>query len=827
MLPKYLSWHYRKTLKKLFSVYIHVIIFVFYYFSIPHHVKTLVNPWKRQKITSRRIGFNLSEYLGDLSFNIISRSVGAVIRSMTILSGIIVLFVTEGIGFVALALFVVTPFLWIPIFLVQTEKTKSITQRILESSGHDLKLLISKMVKTDEGTFILSHIGLLPHDIAAKIHASADQGNFQYFWDLLMTNCPDTENITVGNIIATLSQTYGPFSAMISENDISIHDVEEASRWYYALTHFAPVIRLTDLNSLLRIPGIGRDWSYGYTPDLEKYTRDLRLEYEKYPNVIGRKDEIQTLERVLSKTNQNSAILVGESGVGRHVIVYALAKLIEQGLCLPTLSTFRVLRLDLKAALAGKDQISGKFAVGVLLKEAKAAGNIILVIDAIDQYLTNSNNSVNLNDTFAEVLSDGKLQIIGITDPASYHQLIIGNTAISSFAEIVKVSPPAHETVLRQLELSIAPVLEKKYSIVFTIQSLHEAIKDSDQYVSDNPFPEKAIELLDETAVFIISEKKKKVIEAQDVQEFLTLKTNIPIGKVTEREKIKLSDLEAQLHKFIINQQHAIETISESLKRGRMLVSNLDRPIGSFLFLGPTGVGKTETAKALARIYFGDEHKLLRFDMAQYQNEGLERLIGSFARKESGSLTDKIKENPFSLVLFDEIEKADKKIFNILLTLLEDGYIEDVSGKKINARNTIIIATSNAGSEFIREQILKGIKGQELEKQLIDYVLKEQVFSPEFINRFDAAVVYTPLSEGHLREVTKMRLKDVNRKLASKGVQIKITDTLIKTITAKGYDPVFGARAIRRTIQTDIESVVAQKLLSGEVAEGSGAIIEI
>ncbi|MBI4991110.1 ATP-dependent Clp protease ATP-binding subunit, partial [Candidatus Gottesmanbacteria bacterium] len=379
---------------------------------------------------------------------------------------------------------------------------------------------------------------------------------------------------------------------------------------------------------------------------------------------------------------------------------------------------------------------------------------------------------------------------------------------------------------------------------------IKKTIESADRFISSTPFPAKAIELLDEACVYLTTGKchpelvsgsaskslgmpklvqhDRKLLTASDIDEFLSDKMHMAIGNLQKEEGEKLVNLENLLHQRVINQEVAIHAISSSLRRSRLEVSAINKPVGSFLFLGPTGVGKTETAKALSAIYFGGEETCLRFDMSQYQKEeGLERLIGSIKLGTPGELIGKLTEHPFSLLLLDEFEKADKEIYNLFLTLLDEGYVTGSIGKKVNAKNTIIIATSNAGGEFIREQIQQGLQGVALQEALLEHIQREKIFSPELLNRFDSVVVFSPLTEGQLREVARLMLEDLNRRLTPKEISVDINQDLIRKIAVLGFDPQWGARAMKRVIAEKIEDQVAQKLLSGNVKKGEVIQIQL
>ncbi len=613
-----------------------------------------------------------------------------------------------------------------------------------------------------------------------------------------------------------------------TEVNTNENDIQEIAKWYEELNKDRTIPLLFDLNRIKSLPGIGVDWGYGWTAEFDKYAHDLTFNHATFPLLIGREKELNELERVLLKTEANNILVVGEPGVARHQLVETLAHRMKTGFTTPALSYKRGLALDMHSLASAKPSIlEVKGLASEILDEAERAGNVIVYIDEIDKYLSSGDGRIDLTDVLSK-FAQSSVGLIGITTPGAYHKYIESNSTLSKLFESVEISPPSLQTVTSELEISIVPVLEKKYKVTVTYPAIKKTVEDADKYLTSTPFPQKAIELLDQTIVYATSQKKQKLVTSDLVDEYLSSKLNMPMGDLGSQESEKLANLENLMHQRIINQEAAVHAVAAALRRSRLNISSSSRPVGTFLFLGPTGVGKTETAKALSSVYFGREEAMLRFDMSQYQKEeGLERLIGSIKLGSPGELTSKLLDKPFSLLLLDEIEKADREIFNLFLTLIDEGYITDHLGRKISAKNTIIIATSNAGAEFIRTSVQKGISGEVLQKALLEHVQHEKIFSPEFINRFDATVVFTPLSEGHLREVAKLMLESLNLRLKPKEIAVDITPELIRKLAVLGNDPAYGARAIRRVITDKVEDSVAQKLLSGQVKKGEKIRIEI
>jgi ATP-dependent Clp protease ATP-binding subunit ClpC len=362
--------------------------------------------------------------------------------------------------------------------------------------------------------------------------------------------------------------------------------------------------------------------------------------------------------------------------------------------------------------------------------------------------------------------------------------------------------------------------LEAKYKLFVSYPALRETFEMCRRFLPSFPFPKKALDLLDETMIYVKRFTKEKVILPSHVAKIISQKTQIPVGEMESKEKEILLNLENLIHQRIINQSEAVREVSTALRRARSEISVKTAPMGTFLFLGPTGVGKTETSKALAEIYFGSESKMIRLDMSEFQNTtDISRMIGSAG--EEGMLTTAVKENPFSLILLDEIEKAHPNILNLFLQVLDEGFLTDGVGRKIDFKNTIIIATSNAGYQLILQAIKENSNWEELRQRMMDHLFEKGTFRPEFINRFDATVIFKPLTQENLMDISALMLGKIQRGLKSKGMDLIITDNLKRKIAELGYDPKFGARQMKRVVQDKVENELASALLSNRLARGN------
>lgn len=814
----YLNWHYLIIWPNLLVLWRNLAIFPFYYFSIPLHLSTLFSPWKRQFI-AKKPGFHLDDVFGVISFNIISRIIGVLLRLSSIFTGLILMPIFCLFGAAAAVTWLFIPFLTVTFYLNREIPSPQLARNIFNKYRNDSNKLISRLLNQPIGQFICLRLNLPPDLIRktlAENHSPAGSSELDAFLSR------QKKEFGMPFLLYAAFNFIPSLKNMLVQNNLDPDDILKTASWFEMFSVKSNQKALVwDLQKIKSLSGIGVDWAYGYTPEFNKYARDITFQPNPYPFLVGREAEILAMEKILLKTSENNVLLVGEPGVARHLLVSTLAYRMRTGQCLPKLSHKRILNLDMQAlTMSASTILEVKGLISQLLEEAIFAGNIIVYIDEIDIYLSDGPGRINLTEIF-EKLATSSVGFIGVTTGGAYHKFIETNPTLNKLFERLEISDPARDTVLEELELSIVPVLENKYGVTISYPALKTVVDDADRYITNIPFPAKAIDLLDKSALTMSSETGDKLLLPIHIDKTLTEKMHIPVGSLSQKEKDKLANLENLLHQRVINQDEAVKSIASSLRRSRLNISSPNRPIGSFLFLGPTGVGKTETAKVLCDIYFGSTKNIIRLDMSQFQGfDGLEKLIGSVSLGNIGELTSKLADNPFTVLLLDEFEKGTAQIFNLFLTLLDEGYINDGMGKRIDAKNTIIIATSNAGAEFIREQIKLGRSAPDVEKDLVDYIMKQGIFSPELINRFDKVVVFTPLSEGHLREVARLMLQDLNSRLKKQELSVAVTPQLIEYLAYAGFDRQFGGRAMRRVISEKIEDFVARKLLSGEVKKG-------
>jgi len=638
------------------------------------------------------------------------------------------------------------------------------------------------------------------------------------------------KRIKIKDFLVTAAEYNKDFSKLLFDNDLEVLDLDHVISWDDFITYKAEwKKKFWKLDNLLKKPGIGKQWAAGYTVNVDRYAVDITklIARKNLPlHIIGRKKEIESIERILSRRGENNVLVIGRPGGGRSTIVYSFAKKVLNGKSVSVLNYKRVLELDMQAMFAGlktAGEILERFKV--VFSEAANAGNIILIIDNIHNYIGKQEGvgSFDISSALTPYMGLSNLQIIGITTFEGLHKRLEANPAIMNSFEKVEIKEPSKEETMFILE-DLLPSFEKRYGLEVSYKALRNIVKFADCYIQDVPFPQKAINLLGETMIYVKIKTRAKVVLSEHPAQIISEKTKIPAGEIQKPEKEKLLKLEEFIHRRIINQKEAVNFLADAMRRARAGVSRQEKPIGTFLFLGPTGVGKTETSKALAESYFGSEKRMIRLDMSEYQElESISRLIGSPDGKEQGQLTNAIRENPFSLVLLDEIEKAHPKILNLFLQVLDEGRLTDNSGRTVSFRNSIIIGTSNAGAEFIRKYV--GEKADYaysfFKKELTEHLLEKRMFRPEFLNRFDAVVVFNPLSKKNLIDIANLMLQRLSKRLSDgKGIRFIATKELTEKIAELGYHPEFGARPMNRVIQDRIESKIARRILEGGLKRG-------
>ena len=635
--------------------------------------------------------------------------------------------------------------------------------------------------------------------------------------------------IGVGDILTAQAQFDPIFKTILIKSRLKSKDIENISWWVERLLfQIEERKKFWEWKNLIRKGSLAKEWTAGYTITLDQFAIGWTDFIKRgFAEVIGHKTAIEQVERILARSEINNVLLIGEPGSGRGSIIQVLAQKCIFGESLPNLNYKRVVELNIPSLLARiEDPERVEATLDQIFREVVSAENIILVINEFHNFIGQlvRPGIIDISGVLSSYLKSPQFQIVAIATYAGLHKYIEQNPSILSLFEKVEVSEISQEETIIFLE-NLALVLEQKYKRFVSYPAIREIISLADKYLPAIPFPKKATDLLDEVMVYVTRNTKDIWVLPKHVSKIISEKTQIPVGEIEAKEKEVLLNLEKCIHQRIINQEEAVREVSAALRRARAEVTVRKGPMGCFLFLGPTGVGKTETSKAVAEICFGSETRMIRLDMSEFQDVGdIPRLIGSPGQE--GLLTTQVRENPFSLILLDEIEKSHPNILNLFLQVLDEGHLTDGLGRKVDFKNTIIIATSNAGADIIWQDIKLDKKLDIIKDDLFGFLFQKGIFRPEFINRFDAVVVFRPLTKENLLDIAELLFQKLKKNLKEKEIEFIITQPLKKSIVELSYNPVFGAREMRRVIQDKVENVLASTLLSGQIKPGDKVEID-
>ena len=573
---------------------------------------------------------------------------------------------------------------------------------------------------------------------------------------------------------------------------------------------------------------------------LDQYSRDLTqlAAAGALEPVIERGEEIKRSVQILSRRTKNNPVLIGEPGVGKTAVAEGIALYLLGGDAPESMAGKRLVSLDLPSLLAGT-KYRGDFEERVksVLKDVRKAGDVILFIDELHTIIGagSAEGAIDAANILKPALGRGEVQIIGATTPEEYRRHVEKDAALERRFQPVRIGEPSPEQTLRMLQ-SVRRGLEKHHGVTIGDAALSASVRLSKRYINDRFLPDKAIDLIDEAAA-LVRVNGGGLVGAAEIAQVLSSWTGIPVQNLGADESKRLRDMESILHKRVVGQNEAVCAVSRAIRRGRVGLSDPERPIGSFLFLGPTGVGKTELCRALSEAVYGEADALIRLDMSEYmEKHAVSKLIGSppgyVGYEDGGQLTEKVRRRPYAVVLFDEIEKAHEDVWGLLLQIMDDGHLTDSTGRRVDFRNTVIVMTSNIGAGVLTEGRCR--LGFAPESGTEDKALRERInaelkstFRPEFLNRIDETIIFRRLDRGEIRSITERMVNTVSERFTALGMELKVPDCVIDELSRRGYDEKYGARPLRRTVQSVLEDSAADMLLDGSIGAGDTVTAEL
>ncbi len=577
---------------------------------------------------------------------------------------------------------------------------------------------------------------------------------------------------------------------------------------------------------------IDRGYTAAATPNLDRYSLDLTLQAARgrLPYVIGRDRELQAVWRVM-ESGRKSVILVGDAGVGKTHVLYSLAERMAAEDVPEILKDKRLVSLNAAAVVAGAGGIGQlEERLQEIINEIIHSGNVILAIENIDQLVgvTSAGSGLDAAQIIAQELQQHAFLSIATAETSSYRQLLERGALLSAF-EKIEVAEMTPDEALVVLESRVGP-LETRHNVFFTYDAIDRAVELSRRYLHQKTLPGSALDVLEQAAVLARKERgQRTLVTAEDVAVIVSEQGHVKATAVTGAEQEKLLNLEQELHQRVVGQDEAVKAVANALRRARAELRDNQRPIANLLFLGPTGVGKTELAKTVAAVYFGSEQAMIRLDMSEYQDvASIHRLIGAppgYSGSTAGSLTEAVRARPFSLVLLDELEKAHPDVLNVFLQVMDDGRLTDGSGRTIDFTNIILIATSNAGTQHIQNRMRDGAGVETIKQELLTEQL-QQYFRPEFLNRFDSIIVFTPLSPIQVSKIVGLMIERIAGRLAERGITLTASPEAINELALTGFDPLYGARPLRRLVQEKVDNALAHFMLQGKLGRRDVAVLE-
>ena len=763
------------------------------------------------------------------------RLIFKILKILAFLSGLLLILLDDSIGWLILA-FAIIPFIlgnWWQGELhrlspnLGSDKIEDLlASNILGSlSKNPSSDEIAKVVlKSSGGQFIVARFGLGATTVESL--ATIPQNSPEKIFETAIEIHRKLNTTTVSGSVLTLSiiRNYPDSEKLLAQFHLDFEDLERGVEWH---DHIFSLINKS--KTPIKDGGLARDWSFGWTPTLDRFGVNISNQVSgnilMSSNLEQHENLVEKMIEQFSGGGRQNIALIGPDGVGKSTVVNAFAHRILDGnsKLSSNLQYRQVISLDassLISAAPGRGEIENL--INYILIEAYNAKNIILCLENAQIFFEEGTGSVDISNLLLPILEAGRVRMILTMDEQRFLQISAKNPALAGALNRIQVQPAGFEETLAVMEDKLI-IFEHQNKVFYRYQALKEAYRLSQRYIFDLEMPGRAVRLLEMSARFA----EGNVVEASSVQQAIEKTMNVKVSSSdNSSEKETLLNLENLLHARMIGQEKAVAAVSNALRRARTGVRNENRPIGTFLFLGPTGVGKTELSKALAEVYFNGEENIVRLDLNEFVNlDDVSRLIADGSR-DANSLTAQVMKKPFSVILLDEIEKAHPNVLTALLQVLDEGILRDEKNREVSFRDAIIIATSNAGALRIQELISRGYNSETAEPLIVQDLINSREFRPEFLNRFDEIVVFEPLSKDNLKQIIDLMIAGVNKTLAPQKISVSVSPEAKELLAEKGYDPQLGARPMRRVIQKVVENTIARKMLSGEASAGSTVLID-
>lgn len=674
---------------------------------------------------------------------------------------------------------------------------------------------VARIVATEQGGYFFAARFAIGKEFLQSL-LPADAAATSAVWQQALAIAQQTDSPSVDSavVVAALILTIPEHDLILAQLQLDSNDIVAGVGWWQ---HMRQMIDRQKGNR--RSGGIGRDLSFGWAPLLNHVGLNLTNSIQSggilHRPVDSRVATLEQMMHLLAQPGKRNVALVGQVGVGKTTLVYSLAqKMLQDPKGVPGPLRFQqVIELDAAHLIAnakGRGQLEELLIH--IFNEAAAAKNVLIFLDEAQLFLRDGTGSVDLSNILLPVLEGGAVKLVLALDDQEWLKLTQANGGLTQSLNRVVVNPLSFEETVQVIEDQTL-LIEGKHKVTLMHQAIKSAYQLAERYIHEQAFPGKAIKLLDNAAGF---PEEKFFVTSRSVQQAIEKSFDIKVQTAdTFEEKNTLLNLEDRIHERMINQTRAVKLVSDALRRARTGVRNQNKPIGTFLFLGPTGVGKTELSKALADVYFGGEDRMVRIDLNEYSHADDTNRLLAVGATDPYSLCAQIAKQPFSVVLLDEIEKAHPNVLNLLLQMLDEGTLRDAQNKPISFRDAIIITTSNAGADKIRAHIDQGQQLEQFEEAFVNELIDANIFRPEFLNRFDEIVLFRPLTKEELMQVVDLLIKGLNKTLAERKISVSLTDAAKALLVEKGYDPRLGARPLRRVVQRSVENMVAQRLLAG------------